>query len=69
MAKKAKAKTEVYHPDEAELRRWCVEQALRWPMTGGHGGYAGTAQGGYVPVQEANIINRAECLLKWVTGR
>lgn len=65
MAKKVQTKRTTTH--EAELRRWCIEQAIRWPMHGGYGGGAVGAVGGYVPAAEANIIDRAERLMKWVT--
>ncbi len=48
---------------EAELRRWCIEQAIRWPMYGPYGAVSGGGFGGKV---EADVIGRAERLLKWV---
>lgn len=53
-------------PTTLELRRWCIEQASRWPTEreGGMGGvYSGG--GGYRMI-EADLLGRAEKILKWV---
>lgn len=59
-----KVKVRLKRPsgDEVELRRWCIEQATRWPVTHG-GGMMST----YVHEQEVDLIGRAERLLAWVT--
>lgn len=46
--------------DEMELRRWCIEQSLRWPS----GGFAN--QVGQVMINQEDPISRAERILKWV---
>lgn len=53
-----------------ELRRWCIEQAIKWPQDFGRAYSSMSAQYPHPPVamQEANIIGRAEAILKWVTG-
>lgn len=50
---------------QLELRRWCIEQASRWPTEtrGSHGGSFG---GGYSTV-DSDLIGRAEKILAWVT--
>lgn len=67
MAKKAKAKlkTSLFVSDPVDLRRWCIEQAMRWPST---------SDGSYVsntfnsPRYDADVIGRAKQLLNWVTN-
>jgi hypothetical protein len=66
----AKARVKL-QPTSPELRRWCVEMAMRWPQTQmtryGNGGmaYGGVAHNEIV---EADIIARSEKILKWVTS-
>jgi hypothetical protein len=76
MAKATKA-TKPTVVGDVELRRWCIEQAIRWPEVGaggyhgiasGGGGYHGIASGGGGYRTEANIIDRASRLLTWVRG-
>jgi hypothetical protein len=61
------AKTGTGSGTEPELRRWCIEQAIRWPTEGSYasavsgGGYGGARS-------EADVIGRAERLRKWVTS-
>lgn len=52
--------------DELELRRWCVEQAIRWPSIGQ---YQGMGQSFPPPYQEADVLGRANRLLAWVNSR
>ena len=58
--------------DTIDLRRWCVEEAMRWPSYnyGGYGSpnFGGVIQGGYVPpgTIDANVIDRANKILAWV---
>jgi hypothetical protein len=66
MAKATKA-TKPTVVGDVELRRWCIEQAIRWPEVGA-GGYHGIASGGGGYRTEANIIDRASRLLTWVRG-
>ena len=65
--KKAKVKKQVAPKDEAEVRRWCIEQAIRWPWDSGHhyanAGGLGTM---YQGPSEPNILKRADEILKWV---
>lgn len=58
---------------ETELRKWCVEQATRWPTVYQGGGYAGAA-GAYPPMQPAqhvdvNLLARAGKILDWVKSK
>ncbi len=50
-----------------ELRRWCIEMAMRWPMisNGGYGN-AGSYQSLPRVDTEADVINRAGRILAWV---
>lgn len=48
---------------DMELRRWCIEHAIRWPTE--HYGNAVYSQGGGIR-GDADVIGRAEKLLKWV---
>jgi hypothetical protein len=53
-------------PDDRELRRWCIEQAARWPVFPGGGG--GVYSGGSMYREvEADLLGRAEKILQWVT--
>jgi len=67
MQKRKSKVAPILNREEIELRRWCIEQAIRWPTVGGSPGYAAIQGGGaFSPPQEANIIDRAERLLRWV---
>jgi len=69
--KKAKKVTRTVSPKDAELRRWCIEMAMRWPTTrigslAGH--FVGAA---HIPPQperevDADVIGRADRLLSWL---
>lgn len=64
----SKPKKAAQKPD-VELRRWCIEQAIRWPMIGPTSSYQQALnQMGLQPPrqQEANIIDRANRILAWV---
>lgn len=64
-----KSKSKQSQVEELALRRWCIEQAIRWPLVGSP--YQGAQAGVYgiqpLPQSEANIIDRANRLLAWVT--
>lgn len=51
-----------------ELRRWCIENAIRWPSDGPS--YAVQQAGiyGHVPRTDVDVIGRAKKLLDWVTA-
>lgn len=56
---------------DVELRRWCVEMAMRWPVFEDRlgGAYGAAVQGGMtVNRSDANIIARAEKILEWVSN-
>lgn len=57
MAVKAKARTQVL---DQELRRWCIEMALRWPAVESH--IADPKQ------REIDVIARANKIMNWVRG-
>jgi hypothetical protein len=68
VAKKAvkmvKAKTPMRSAlDETELRRWCIEQAMRWPMRSANFGGQAMYQ---TPAHEEDVIGRATRLRNWV---
>lgn len=69
MAKKTKTvlrkSAPVGNGHEADLRRWCIEQAMRWPLEGGYGNQMG-AYGGNLPRVEADILGRAKRIYDWV---
>lgn len=76
MAKAKRKSTRKSDGNQVELRRWCIEQAVRWPTktVGGYAGLGGAAQGqmgqlGYTQPhqQDEDIIGRANKLLAWVT--
>lgn len=49
-----------------ELRRWCIEMAVRWPVHS-VSGYSPMGGGFQQPVhQDENVIGRAEAILEWV---
>ena len=61
---------------EIELRRWCVEMAIRWPCfeDNVYGNGQGFQQYDQLSINQkvrtdADIIGRAERLLKWVNAR
>ena len=51
--------------DQIELRKWCIEQALRWPVfyEGGGVGYPQPSAH-----EDADVIGRAEEIFKWVSA-
>ncbi len=54
------SKTVVNINDEFEFRKWCIEQAIRWPSSGN---YAAA----FPPISlEINILDRAEHIYNWV---
>jgi hypothetical protein len=64
MTKKPKPKPLGYW-DEVDLRRWCIEQAVRWPVEPAR--YPGIASaGGYAPPTEHDVIGRAKKIHEWV---
>jgi hypothetical protein len=52
---------------ETELRRWCIEEAIRWPEESNWKAYAGTS--GYPSKPETDVIGRAKRIFDWVTSR
>ena len=53
-------KTPIKKDNEFEFRKWCIEQAIRWPLSGN---YAAA----FPPISnEVNILDRAERIFKWV---
>lgn len=61
--------------DNVDLRRWCVEQAMRWPVYedksyGAQGGLGAAAiytqNGGQIVRTPADVVERAERLRAWV---
>lgn len=70
MAKAAKRA----NPAEIELRRWCVEMAMRWPcfedIVYSHAqnfGQLGQALGGQQKMRtDADVIGRANKIMAWV---
>jgi hypothetical protein len=64
MTRKAKVKIKQRAAvGDEELRRWCIEQAIRWPMVGSSYSGGMAFSGGE---READVIERAERLLTWV---
>lgn len=53
-------------PKDAELRRWCIEQASRWPVEA-RSAYAAQGLGGVVHYGDTDLIGRAEKIFAWVT--
>lgn len=49
--------------DQLELRRWCIESAIRWPTENSYAGMV-SGGGGYKPAPD--IIDRAEKIFTWV---
>ncbi len=72
MKKIAKAKKKTAPPNNADLRRWCIEMAMRWPVYEDRDGYGAngvyTQGGGRIARTDANIIGRATVILDWVQG-
>lgn len=58
---------------ELELRKWCIEQAIRWPWSAPQRYNQGMASvgGGYkdFPSSEPNTIARAQQIYKWINGK
>jgi len=64
MPKLARAKpVKKLFDSEVDLRRWCIENAIRWPTE--NYGAAVYSQGGGVR-HDVDVIARAEKILKWV---
>lgn len=61
-----KRQVKVTQDNETELRRWCIEMAVRWPVHGGSGGFA---SGSYITAVDADVLGRAKKLLDWVKAR
>lgn len=65
MAKRAQPKKRQSQPiAQIELRRWCIEQAIRWPVS--MGSYPSNMTSAFHPQVEADVIGRAKQLLDWV---
>ena len=67
-AKAKPSKKPVAGSDIVYLRRWCVEQAIRWPLS--YGGGPQNWQGAQFPslASEADIVGRAKKLEAYVLG-
>lgn len=65
----AKAKRVSKSASDVDLRRWCVEMAIRWPtMNLGPSGYGiASAGGAYRNDVDVDVVARAEKLLAWVS--
>lgn len=65
-----KAKVVIKKPagvtDSIELRRWCIENAIRWPV---EGLYNQAGAYGVLPRSDVDVIGRAKRLLDWVTAK
>jgi hypothetical protein len=48
-----------------DLRKWCIEQAIRWPTTNGN--YGVMSQGGGTRT-EADLIGNAKKIETYITG-
>lgn len=68
MKKPVKRKPTLQFFDQLELRRWCIEQAIRWPVYE-TGGYGGAYQNVPMPrlTHDADVLGRAAKILKWIT--
>lgn len=77
MKKPTKTKAITYSkPEQQALRRWCVEQASKWPTvtetTYGGGGMVGGGYGGASTVSrtlDCDVIGRAKRLEDYVLGK
>lgn len=48
---------------EIEFKRWCIEQALKWPNGTN---YTNQVAGGIGNYQQVDVINRADQIYNWV---
>ncbi len=64
---KAKKKTGLYIPDPLETRRWCIEQAVRWPIENDSGYGLASGGGGYKPRMDVDLLGRADKILAWIS--
>lgn len=55
--------------DEINLRRFCIEQAVRWPQEFGRSAAAGVYPPMGLPTQEADVVGRAKRIYEWVTAK
>ena len=51
-------------PSDIELRRWCIDQALRWPNNHPN---PNQQLGAYMNYAEVDVLGRAKRILDWVT--
>lgn len=54
--------TTMTSKESIELRRWCIEMAVKWPVLS-HGGYGQMAGG---RAEDQDVIGRATKILDWV---
>lgn len=66
MAKKASKKVTYLSPAEIDLRRWAIEQAIRWPWDPGAAGASMYPSPGRAASQP-DILHRATAILDWVS--
>ena len=65
------ARKPVVKQDSIELRRWCIEHAMRWPVSPARssqaGAYGVAGHPSEMTLLDQDVISRAEKLLAWVT--
>lgn len=61
------AKAKVATAKDIELNRWCIEQAMRWPIVSG-GGYGQGGAHSHMPRtdSDADVIGRASKIMAWI---
>lgn len=62
-----KGRIPVNAPEKTELRKWCIEQAIKWPfvMIGGWGQVM-SGPGKEPIIEDQDLIGRANKILAWV---
>jgi hypothetical protein len=53
-------------PSATDLKRWCIEQASRWPTNTEGGGGGGSYGGMGYRYVDADLIGRAQKIFEWV---
>lgn len=71
MAKK-QSKPRAQSLDQIELRRWCIQMAMSWPVVSTSYTYSGAVGFPQLPkeatARDADVIGRADKLLNWVNS-
>jgi hypothetical protein len=63
MAAKKKTRAVIDH----ELRKWCIDEAMRWPViTESYGGGMSMGMG---RSSDADVIGRAQQIENWILGK